>query len=306
MRPVEVFGPGHDGKAVVELAKAGSLPPDGVIYLGAGDGFDRDGLSALRPDAVVDVTYDDEALYALPGAVAESLWAAGVPVIALSVGEAGADFAGILRRFAALAAALGAGPQALAQAARKRELTAAEDALRSATARRTVPMRALALSVEGPRPGVRGASADLARAASPGGPRRPTDRSSRGHGGELGLDEPGTGRLVGRRPDPGGQPGQRDPATRTRNIARLAHPHRRGRRGGVEPRDPVQPRRPCLLLPGRGCSGHRLSIGLRRRWARGITLATRCAMTSSVRTSRFVRAMGNLPRGLELKSSSIR
>ena len=111
-----------------------------------------------------------------------------MPGIAPLVGSR-VDLAGILRRSAALAAALGADPQALAQAAQKRELTAAEDALRAATELKTSPVwRTLTAGT-----GVAAWNPEI-----PCGPRRPCLRlPGRGRSGQrlgigLGVDGPGS------------------------------------------------------------------------------------------------------------------
>ncbi|MFJ4870439.1 ABC transporter substrate-binding protein [Streptomyces sp. NPDC088757] len=99
--PVAVYGSGHDGD-VYDPAKAGVLEAVGVPYLGPGRSLDEAVLRELRPDVVVDVTYDGKSPYALDAALAERL---GVPLIALSVGNE-LDLPAILDRFAALAADL--------------------------------------------------------------------------------------------------------------------------------------------------------------------------------------------------------
>ncbi|MGW4725636.1 ABC transporter substrate-binding protein [Streptomyces sp. NPDC004291] len=106
--PVAVYGSGHDGE-VYDPAKAGVLEAVGVPYLGPGRALDEAVLRELRPDVVVDVTYDGKSPYALDEALAKRL---GVPLVALSVGGE-LDLPSILDRFAALAAGLrGAGPEA--------------------------------------------------------------------------------------------------------------------------------------------------------------------------------------------------
>ncbi|MFJ4340457.1 ABC transporter substrate-binding protein [Streptomyces sp. NPDC088915] len=99
--PVAVYGSGHDGD-VYDPAKAGVLEAVGVPYLGPGRGLDEAVLRELRPDVVVDVTYDGKSPYALDAALVERL---GVPLVALSVGGE-LDLPAILDRFAALAAGL--------------------------------------------------------------------------------------------------------------------------------------------------------------------------------------------------------
>ncbi|MFI8915615.1 ABC transporter substrate-binding protein [Streptomyces sp. NPDC053513] len=99
--PVAVYGSGHDGEAL-DPAKAGGLRAAGVPYLGPGRALDEEVLRELRPDVIVDVTYDGKSPYALDEAVAERL---GIPLVALSVsGELALP--AILARFAALAASL--------------------------------------------------------------------------------------------------------------------------------------------------------------------------------------------------------
>ncbi|MFG3495580.1 ABC transporter substrate-binding protein [Streptomyces sp. NPDC047928] len=159
IRPVAVYGSGHDGD-VVDPAKAGTLPEAGVTYLGPGAALGEDALRSLRPDLIVDVTYDGKSVYAVDGALAQRL---GVPVAALAV--AGAPLTAILRRFADLAATLrpstpgpsgGSGPSdgpdghpgdpgddgARAVAAAERAVRAAVDG--------PGPLRVLALSAAGP------------------------------------------------------------------------------------------------------------------------------------------------------------
>ncbi|MFE3071001.1 ABC transporter substrate-binding protein [Streptomyces sp. NPDC059247] len=103
--PVAVYGSGHDGE-VLDPAKEGGLGAAAVTYLGPGRTLDEERLRSLRPDVLVDVTYDGKSPYALDEAVAERL---GVPLVALSVGGELA-LGAILDRFAALATALGAPP----------------------------------------------------------------------------------------------------------------------------------------------------------------------------------------------------
>ncbi|WP_432121631.1 ABC transporter substrate-binding protein [Streptomyces sp. S1] len=108
--PVAVYGSGHDGE-VYDPAKAGVLEAVGVPYLGPGRALDEAVLRELRPDVVVDVTYDGKSPYALDEALVKRL---GVPLVALSVGGE-LDLPSILDRFAALAAGLrGAGPESAA------------------------------------------------------------------------------------------------------------------------------------------------------------------------------------------------
>ncbi|MFI8767749.1 ABC transporter substrate-binding protein [Streptomyces sp. NPDC053792] len=159
--PVAVYGSGHDGQAF-DPAKAGGLGAAGVPYLGPGRALDDGVLSELRPDVIVDVTYDGKSPYALDEAVAERL---GVPLAALSVGNE-LTLPAILDRFATLAASLGAAAvraasedeQAAAEPVRAAaaepvraaaaELAAAEAALRDVAARSGLGV--LALSGAGP------------------------------------------------------------------------------------------------------------------------------------------------------------
>ncbi|MFE5832952.1 ABC transporter substrate-binding protein [Streptomyces sp. NPDC056488] len=102
--PVAVYGSAHDGDAY-DPAKAGVLEAVGVPYLGPGRALGETVLRELRPDVVVDVTYDGKTPYALDKALVERL---GVPLVALSVGSE-LDLPAILDRFAALAAGLRVG-----------------------------------------------------------------------------------------------------------------------------------------------------------------------------------------------------
>ncbi|MFJ5832464.1 ABC transporter substrate-binding protein [Streptomyces sp. NPDC093089] len=135
--PVAVYGSGHDGE-VLDPAKAGGLAEAGVPYVGPGRALDEERLRELRPDVVVDVTYDGKSPYALDEGLAERL---GVPLVALSVGNE-LPLAAILDRFAALAASLGAAPP------EESGLGAAEAALRDAAGRSGLGV--LALSGAGP------------------------------------------------------------------------------------------------------------------------------------------------------------
>ncbi|MEU2233581.1 ABC transporter substrate-binding protein [Streptomyces vietnamensis] len=155
--PVGVYGSGHDGEAL-DPAKAGGLGAAGVPYLGPGRALDEAALRELRPDVIVDVTYDGKSPYALDEAVAERL---GVPLVALSVGNE-LTLPAILDRFAALAASLDAGPvranpyvepvpatsDAEPVPAAGAELAAAEAALQAVAARSGLVV--LALSGAGP------------------------------------------------------------------------------------------------------------------------------------------------------------
>ncbi|MFF9070359.1 ABC transporter substrate-binding protein [Streptomyces sp. NPDC014891] len=142
--PVAVYGSGHDGDTL-DPAKEGGLGAAAVTYLGPGRVLDEERLRELRPDVLVDVTYDGKSPYALDEAVAERL---GVPLVALSVGNE-LSLPAILDRFGALAVSLGApadgGAAGEGSAA---DLQAAEDELREAAAR--TGLGVLALSGAGP------------------------------------------------------------------------------------------------------------------------------------------------------------
>jgi iron complex transport system substrate-binding protein len=140
VRPVAVYGSDHDGDRI-DPAKGGALPAAAVPYLGPGGTLADEDLAALRPDLIVDVTYDEKSAYALDEALAGRL---GVPLLTLSVG--GAPLTAILERFGALAAALGTQQPAPGAVP---ELGVAEDALRAALAAGPPP-RVLALSGAGP------------------------------------------------------------------------------------------------------------------------------------------------------------
>ncbi|MFF3609458.1 ABC transporter substrate-binding protein [Streptomyces sp. NPDC002463] len=141
--PVAVYGSGHDG-AALDPAKAGGLGAAGVSYLGPGRTLDEGVLRELRPDVIVDVTYDGKSPYALDEAVAERL---GVPLAALSVGNE-PTLPAILDRFSTLATSLGAEPLEDASASDAEHLASAEAALRDLAARS--PLDVLALSGAGP------------------------------------------------------------------------------------------------------------------------------------------------------------
>ncbi|GHH49991.1 ABC transporter substrate-binding protein [Streptomyces umbrinus] len=136
VRPVGVYGSGHDGDEP-DRAKSGALAD--VPYLGAGKGLDDGAIRSVRPDIVVDVTYDRDKPYAVTEAAAKR---AGAPVLALAVGG-DTSLPNILARFDQLAVALGGEP-----AGGDSELAAAEDAVRSAA---SVPLKVLALSAAGAR-----------------------------------------------------------------------------------------------------------------------------------------------------------
>ncbi|MEE1813473.1 ABC transporter substrate-binding protein, partial [Streptomyces sp. SP18ES09] len=74
VEPVAGYGSGHDGAALAP-AKAGGLAAAGVPYLGPGRALDAEVLREVRPDLIVDVTYDGKSPYALDEAVAAPLGA---------------------------------------------------------------------------------------------------------------------------------------------------------------------------------------------------------------------------------------
>ncbi|MFE5945267.1 ABC transporter substrate-binding protein [Streptomyces sp. NPDC056480] len=142
--PVAVYGSGHDGE-VLDPAKEGGLTAAAVTYLGPGRVLDEGLLRELRPDVIVDVTYDGKSPYALDEAVAERL---GVPLVALSVSNE-LTLPAILDRFGALAASLGAAPvDGTTAEGSPADLGAAEDELREVAAR--TGLGVLALSGAGP------------------------------------------------------------------------------------------------------------------------------------------------------------
>lgn len=100
--PVGVYGSGHDG-GLLDPVKAGELAAAGVPYLGPGRTLDEEAVRALRPELIVDVTYDGKSAYALDEAVAERL---GVPLAVLSVGNE-LTLSAIIGRYGELGAALG-------------------------------------------------------------------------------------------------------------------------------------------------------------------------------------------------------
>lgn len=100
--PVAVYGSGHDGDTL-DPVKAGRLEAVGVPYVGPGRGLDEERLRGLRPELVVDVTYDGKSAYALDEGVVAGV---GVPLVALSVGNEG-SLAAIIGRFGELVGALG-------------------------------------------------------------------------------------------------------------------------------------------------------------------------------------------------------
>ncbi|MET9953623.1 ABC transporter substrate-binding protein [Streptomyces sp. NPDC006339] len=142
VRPVAVYGSGHDGD-LLDPVKAGGLAAAGVPYLGPGKALDEARVRRLgEVDLIVDVTYDGKSPYAVDGALAERL---GVPLAALSVGGE-LTLAAIVDRFGALAGALGA--QAAPGGRSTGRLGDAEAAVRAAAERTGV--RVLALSGAGP------------------------------------------------------------------------------------------------------------------------------------------------------------
>ncbi|GGU08866.1 ABC transporter substrate-binding protein [Streptomyces lateritius] len=132
--PVAVYGSGHDGDAL-DPVKAGGLEAAGVRYLGPGRRLDEEALRGLRPDLVVDVTYDGKSPYALEEAVADRL---GVPSVALCVGNE-LTLPRIIGRFGDLAATL---RPASAEAVGG-SLASAEGVLRAAAGRAEVTVLAL-------------------------------------------------------------------------------------------------------------------------------------------------------------------
>lgn len=132
--PVAVYGSGHDGDRL-DPAKAGALATAGVPYLGPGKDLTDDALRALRPDLVVDVTYDGKNPYAVDRPLA-------APLLTLSV--AGTPLPAMLSRFEALAEDLRR--PAPAPADRTGVLGAAERAVREALALTRPGARVLALS----------------------------------------------------------------------------------------------------------------------------------------------------------------
>ncbi|MFD4989713.1 ABC transporter substrate-binding protein [Streptomyces sp. NPDC058374] len=138
VRPVAVFGSGHDGDRP-DPAKWGADAPASVPYLGPSGALDEERLLSERPDLIVDVTYDGKHAYAVDDGTAER---AHLPVLALSVaGEV--PQARLLERFAELAVALGGRAEEDAD-----RLSAAEDRLRRA-ALHAPGVRVLALSPAG-------------------------------------------------------------------------------------------------------------------------------------------------------------
>ncbi|MFP3986655.1 ABC transporter substrate-binding protein [Streptomyces sp. E11-3] len=136
--PVAVYGSAHDGPAL-DQAKAGALRRTDITYLGPGAALDAAALRDVRPDLVLDVTYDGTRPYAVDEAAAR---AADIPVLALSV--AGTEpLPAILRRFTELAAALGRVSEVPVDP--DAQLSGAEQTVRAAAASGP-PLRVLALS----------------------------------------------------------------------------------------------------------------------------------------------------------------
>ncbi|MEV5974228.1 ABC transporter substrate-binding protein [Streptomyces sp. NPDC051921] len=171
VRPVAVYGSGHDGD-VLDPVKAGGLAAAGVPYLGPGRALDEARVRELADrggvDLVVDLTYDGKSPYALDEASTERLGAArgaagapqaselrgareesGVPVVALSVGSE-LPLAAIVDRFVELADALGPAdvPEGRERERGLEELGDAEAALRAVAGR--TELTVLALSGAGP------------------------------------------------------------------------------------------------------------------------------------------------------------
>ncbi|MGW0858963.1 ABC transporter substrate-binding protein [Streptomyces sp. NPDC002690] len=136
VRPRGVFGSGHDG-AGLDPAKAGELPPDEVVYVGAGTALDVDTLLRDAPDLVVAVSYGGGQVYGLDPDTAKHLEEA-VPVVVIDVGPS-RTLAGTCERFAELARSLGAAGPSLAE----EELEAARARLRDAAPAGAVPVVAL-------------------------------------------------------------------------------------------------------------------------------------------------------------------
>ncbi|QNE78818.1 ABC transporter substrate-binding protein [Streptomyces finlayi] len=141
IRPVGIFGSGHDGPAP-DRAKAGALPLDTLDYVGAGSGLDVETLLRGAPDLVVAVSYGGGQVYGLAPETAKQL-EERVPVVVIDVSRA-RGFAGIGDRFAELARSLGAGPAPGAGS----EVAAARERLRAVATAHDRP-HALALSPAG-------------------------------------------------------------------------------------------------------------------------------------------------------------
>lgn len=103
IRPVALYGSGHDGERP-DPAKTGSTATEDIPYLGASAALDEETLTSVRPDLIVDVTYDGKHAYAVDDGTADR---AGIPVVALSV-AGDVPLTAMLDRFVDLARALGA------------------------------------------------------------------------------------------------------------------------------------------------------------------------------------------------------
>ncbi|MFI2454269.1 ABC transporter substrate-binding protein [Streptomyces sp. NPDC019539] len=105
IRPAGLFGSNHDGDGP-DPVKAGSLPLDGLGYLGSGTALDADVLLRDDPDLVVAVTYGGGQVYGLDPDTAKHI-EERVPLVVLDVGQ-DRSLGDVRARFAALARALGA------------------------------------------------------------------------------------------------------------------------------------------------------------------------------------------------------
>ncbi|WJY48806.1 ABC transporter substrate-binding protein [Streptomyces chengbuensis] len=105
IRPAGLFGSNHDGDGP-DPVKAGSLPLDGLGYLGSGTALDAHVLLRDDPDLVVAVTYGGGQVYGLDPDTAKHV-EERVPLVVLDVGQ-GRSLGDVRARFAALARALGA------------------------------------------------------------------------------------------------------------------------------------------------------------------------------------------------------
>nr|WP_325063661.1 ABC transporter substrate-binding protein [Streptomyces marianii] len=105
IRPAGLFGSNHDGDGP-DPVKAGSLPLDGIGYLGSGAALDADALLRGDPDLVVAVTYGGGQVYGLDPDTAKHV-EERAPLVVLDVGQ-GRSLGDVRARFAALARALGA------------------------------------------------------------------------------------------------------------------------------------------------------------------------------------------------------
>ncbi|MGW7365858.1 ABC transporter substrate-binding protein [Streptomyces sp. NPDC054841] len=106
IRPAGLFGSNHDGDGP-DPVKSGSLPLDGIEYLGSGTALDADVLLGGAPDLVVAVTYGGAQVYGLDPEAAKHV-EERVPLVVLDVGQS-QSLADVRARFTALARALGAG-----------------------------------------------------------------------------------------------------------------------------------------------------------------------------------------------------